>query len=224
MKNLEWLHHKEFPSSKIQKIQFPSIHCCREIIGPEKIASMRAAPDIALINKNLDCYYATKETRELFNKLSTFHLFPEEIGKNPHFKMREVWKGFFLSHSTKTESALKPIICKNMGRLGKTCYHVIRSFPIRMDNVFSEVREIFLLVIIETISKETNINQFKLTKREKEVVGLLLQGLNYNKVGQKLFVSTHTVQSHIKNIKRKLRVNCKLSLILKVLGIEEKIA
>jgi len=224
MRNLERLHHKEPPSNKIQKIQFPFLHCCREMIGPEKIASMRAVPVVALINKNLKYHFATTETMELFKKISTFHLFPEENGKSPPFKMREVWIDFFLNHLTKPESALKPIICRNNLGAGKICYHVIRSFPFRLDNFFSEGREIFLLIIVETISKETNITQFKLTKREKEVIGLLIQGLDYNKVGQKLFVSTHTVQSHIKNIKRKLKVNCKLSLILKILGIEEKIA
>ena len=77
------------------------------------------------------------------------------------------------------------------------------------------------MVTIETISKETNMEQFKLTKQEKEVVKLLTQGLDYNEVGKELFVSTHTVQSHVKNIKSKLKVNSKVSLILKVLGFNK---
>jgi len=221
MKNPERLHRPKSPPSKIQEIQLPSVlKGFRNDVGPEKIASIRAAPAVAFINKDLVCSFATKETEELFKKLHTFQLLPKEIGKNPYSKMCEVWKSFFLSYSTKPECSLKPMICVKMDKRDQNCSYIIRSFPLEMDKAF-KVNEIILMVTIETISEETKIAQFNLTKREKEVVGLLMKEFDYKKIGEILFVSTHTVQSHIKNIKMKLKVNNKLSIILKILGLDQ---
>lgn len=58
-------------------------------------------------------------------------------------------------------------------------------------------------------------NDFKLTKREVEVLECLQQGLDYNKTAEKLFISPFTVRKHIENIYRKLQVNNKVQAIQK---------
>ena len=45
-----------------------------------------------------------------------------------------------------------------------------------------------------------------LTKREIEVIGLILEELTSEEIADRLFVSTHTVESHRKNIASKLAV------------------
>jgi DNA-binding NarL/FixJ family response regulator len=45
-----------------------------------------------------------------------------------------------------------------------------------------------------------------LTKREKEVLGLILEGLTNIKIAEKLFISIDTVDSHRKNLYSKLNV------------------
>ena len=45
-----------------------------------------------------------------------------------------------------------------------------------------------------------------LSKREREVLGLLAEGASYAQVAQRLGISAHTVTSHVKNIYRKLGV------------------
>src|SRR5690242_6575399 len=52
-----------------------------------------------------------------------------------------------------------------------------------------------------------------LTKREKEVLQLISEGLTNNQIAEKLFISTLTVDSHRKNLLTKLNVNNTASLI-----------
>jgi len=52
-----------------------------------------------------------------------------------------------------------------------------------------------------------------LTKREKEVLQLIAEGLTNNQIAEKLFISPLTVDSHRKNLLTKLNVNNTASLI-----------
>jgi DNA-binding NarL/FixJ family response regulator len=42
-----------------------------------------------------------------------------------------------------------------------------------------------------------------LTRREAEILGLVARGLSNREIGQSLFVSEHTVASHVRSILRK---------------------
>lgn len=53
----------------------------------------------------------------------------------------------------------------------------------------------------------------ELTKREKEVLHLIAEGLTNNQIATKLFVSSSTVDSHRKNMLTKLSVNNTAALI-----------
>ena len=46
-----------------------------------------------------------------------------------------------------------------------------------------------------------------LTRREVEVLQLLARGCTYIQVGDRLGMSVHTVESHVKNVYRKLDVH-----------------
>ena len=56
--------------------------------------------------------------------------------------------------------------------------------------------------------KETD-NIFQLSEREKEILQLLSQGLEYKEIGAKIFISPNTVKKHCINIYQKLHVNSK---------------
>lgn len=53
----------------------------------------------------------------------------------------------------------------------------------------------------------------ELTKREIQVLELVAQGLGNREIGLNLYISTHTVESHIKNIYRKLAVRNRSSAV-----------
>ncbi|MER3488256.1 MAG: hypothetical protein C4307_05855 [Chloroflexota bacterium] len=62
--------------------------------------------------------------------------------------------------------------------------------------------------------EETLIIKPKLTKREEEILNLIVQGYRNKPIADKLFISENTVKNHIRNIFRKLGINNRLNLIL----------
>jgi DNA-binding NarL/FixJ family response regulator len=63
---------------------------------------------------------------------------------------------------------------------------------------------------IATKEKQTdNENFFQLSEREKEILQLLSQGLEYKEIGLKIFISPNTVKKHCISIYQKLHVNSK---------------
>ena len=59
-----------------------------------------------------------------------------------------------------------------------------------------------------------------LTKKEKEIVLGLVDGLSYKMIADKAFITIETVRSHIKNIYKKLQVHSKAEVIKKSLSGE----
>jgi DNA-binding NarL/FixJ family response regulator len=69
----------------------------------------------------------------------------------------------------------------------------------------------------------SSFNSFKnptynLTEREQEVLSLLCLGKSYKDIAETIFVSTNTVNYHLKNIYSKLHVNSKAEAIVKASG------
>ena len=63
---------------------------------------------------------------------------------------------------------------------------------------------------VATKEKQTDYeNLFQLSEREKEILQLLSQGLEYKEIGLKLFISPNTVKKHCISIYQKLHVNSK---------------
>ncbi len=56
-----------------------------------------------------------------------------------------------------------------------------------------------------------------LTPREHEVLALLVDGMNYAVIGEKLFISLDTVRNHIRHIYEKLHVHSKSHAVAKAL-------
>jgi len=63
------------------------------------------------------------------------------------------------------------------------------------------------------IKGETMAPDFALSKREKEVLRLMVDGKNYKEIGIELFISKNTVKKHLVNIYEKLHVTSKAKAI-----------
>jgi DNA-binding NarL/FixJ family response regulator len=63
--------------------------------------------------------------------------------------------------------------------------------------------------IVAKEKEHYNDNFFQLSDREKEILQLLSQGLEYKEIGLKIFISPNTVKKHCINIYQKLHVNSK---------------
>ena len=85
-------------------------------------------------------------------------------------------------------------------------------------NIYDEGRNIpkKILKIIETVRPENDqlTDNIELSEREKEVLIALSQGLANKEIADKLFISTHTVISHRKNIVRKTGIKTVAGLTL----------
>jgi two-component system, NarL family, nitrate/nitrite response regulator NarL len=77
--------------------------------------------------------------------------------------------------------------------------------------------KMYLSVSLEHLTKPLSFapsgNLPALTKREKEILGLISEGFTNNQIAEKLFISPLTVDSHRKNLLTKLKVNNTASLI-----------
>ncbi len=56
-------------------------------------------------------------------------------------------------------------------------------------------------------------NEYNLTEREKDILNLLIKGLEYKEIGQELTLSPNTVRNHIAKIYKKLHVSSRAQAI-----------
>lgn len=112
----------------------------------------------------------------------------------------------------------KGYILKNRGgeELVKAIYTIYegKSF------IGQEVTDI-LLEALQTKMKKEKISQIKLTRREKEVLKLIIKGLTSKQIGQELHIAPATVDTHRRNLIDKTNVANSRELIS--FAIENKI-
>lgn len=60
--------------------------------------------------------------------------------------------------------------------------------------------------------KDDNVNN-QLTKRELEILKLIAEGLHYKEIGEQLFISARTVETHKNNIMQKLNLNSTIDMV-----------
>jgi len=72
---------------------------------------------------------------------------------------------------------------------------------------------LFLVALAYLFETNYNISSAK----EKEIVAGLVDGLSYKMIARSNEISIETVRFHIKNIYKKLHVNCKVEVITKSL-------
>ena len=79
-------------------------------------------------------------------------------------------------------------------------------------------------IVREQIEEMTDlksiISTLALTAREKEILYLILEGLNNQEVGEYLKISVHTVKNHVTNIFKKLNVSDRIHAMAKIYRIK----
>lgn len=75
---------------------------------------------------------------------------------------------------------------------------IILNIDVAVDNTMHVINLIRI-----NIKKGTAINSQKLSKREIEIIGLLMQGYSSEEIAEKLFICFETVKSHRKHILEK---------------------
>ena len=83
---------------------------------------------------------------------------------------------------------------------------------------FSRFMNKFGFITTMTQTEKSIREEYGITPREEEILGLLSKGLIYKEVADKLFISVKTMKKHIYNIYEKLHVHSKVEAVNKYLG------
>ncbi len=86
-----------------------------------------------------------------------------------------------------------------------------------VSNGESPMNGIIATKVLEYFQQEKNriLNHSTLTERENQILQLLIRGNSYKETAAGIFISTETLNSHIKNIYRKLKVHSRSELAAK---------
>ncbi|SET18301.1 helix-turn-helix domain-containing protein [Anaerobranca gottschalkii] len=111
------------------------------------------------------------------------------------------------------------ILRENISKDYQNSTNIIILLPRLNVNLYTNNPKI-LQIVIEILSyyvnklQITNKNIELLSKKENEVLNLLLQGLNDQEISNKLFISDKTVRNHISNMLGKLGLKNRTQLVL----------
>ncbi|KIA88694.1 response regulator transcription factor [Kaistella jeonii] len=78
-------------------------------------------------------------------------------------------------------------------------------------------RKPFYKAIVDKDEPSTSINRANITKREREILALMINGKNSPEIAEELFISYHTVENHKKNLRVKTGSKTSVELIYYVL-------
>ncbi|MEY4628630.1 MAG: hypothetical protein RLZZ595_956 [Bacteroidota bacterium] len=114
------------------------------------------------------------------------------------------------------------ISCIKMGAVG----YALKSAQLgslidiirQVSKVGAYIDQSILEKVIHSMQAKNNSSLLdNLTYREKEIVGLVEKGFSYKQMSDQLFVTTYTVNYHLKNIYKKLHIHSKSELLSKLM-------
>ena len=95
---------------------------------------------------------------------------------------------------------------------------VLRSWLIGEAPIDSAITRQLLASLLQQLPQQQNItalveSEIELTNREKQILQLVAEGLSNQQIATQLYVSRHTVDSHVKHIYRKLEVTKRMQAV-----------
>jgi DNA-binding NarL/FixJ family response regulator len=83
-----------------------------------------------------------------------------------------------------------------------------KVLPPRMtESLFSQI-----VTVAGARSREQVLEDVRMTRREREVVELIGEGLSNKEIAQRLNIASHTVKSHVRNVMEKLALHTRLQI------------
>lgn len=98
--------------------------------------------------------------------------------------------------------------------------YTFKIYPFIVSSTYHAIETMYTIYITEDEqpekTNEKKLINYKLTKRELEIINLLLKGLTNTEIADQLFLSSHTIRTHIQNIYAKMDVNNRTALLYKL--------
>ena len=199
--------------------------------------------DDATLRRNLEAFIDTQKDTLLSFSLNSVEQFLERknsynepfivfcdlglpgiSGKEGITYVRQLWSETYIVVITGTDDEETIYDCIERGANG----YVVKPFKIQeLINQIEIIRnggallspqvalKLFRQIQKQTVALETGGYGF--TPREKQVVDELLKGLSYKEIANVLYISSTTVNDHLKNVYRKMGVRTKSELMRKIL-------
>ncbi|HEX2294091.1 MAG TPA: response regulator transcription factor [Actinomycetota bacterium] len=166
--------------------------------GREAIALARdAMPEVVLMDLQLPHVSGVEATRRI-------------VEESPHVKV------LVLSASAEEKDVLEAVKAGAAGYLLKsaTSDELVDAVVRVRDGepVFTPSLAGLVLDEFRRIAKK-DVGEPELTARENEVLKYVAKGYTYREIGEKLFISTKTVQNHVQNILTKLQLRKRYELM-----------
>jgi DNA-binding NarL/FixJ family response regulator len=84
----------------------------------------------------------------------------------------------------------------------------MKVLPPRMtESLFSQIAK-----EVDGLEPENVLADVRMTRREREVIELIGEGLSNKEIAQRLNIATHTVKSHVRNVMEKLALHTRLQI------------
>ncbi|MEO7263404.1 MAG: response regulator transcription factor [Ferruginibacter sp.] len=106
--------------------------------------------------------------------------------------------------------------------------YILKNTP--PEGILNAIREIYeggapmspiiaskVLRLFKTNLSEITDESYRLSGREKEILKCLVEGMSYKMIADTCFISSDTVNGHIKNIYKKLQVHSKSEAVVKAI-------
>ncbi len=89
-----------------------------------------------------------------------------------------------------------------------------KVLPPRMtESLFSQIAK-----EVDVRASPQVLEDVRMTRREREVIGLIGEGLSNKEIAKRLNIATHTVKSHVRNVMEKLALHTRLQIAAFVHG------
>jgi len=182
---------------------------------PKKPLGFSPRRSVTIFDQFLAVHYANPAAREICAEL---------LGKRTAENPPEQFLRNFLSGQNKTwQSGFRKTVLSPSLRLFN-----VHVFPVFHDELTIKNKELYVASLIpESLAPdhnflEINTGKYNLTPRELEVLDLVLKGYRNQDIADALFVSLHTVKTHLQNIFKKMGVTNRTGLFYKMSRLSQR--
>lgn len=210
-------------------------------IGEEELCSLvrrRAQPGIIILNQEGEVLYLNHDAEYFLGQLvAKSHVLAPKNGARSlerelvgggdggHFILPEIIHELS-EHFNQMIRLEEGLSGEDLPTVNRICIHegavyLLRALLLRQQDIYQKNKNKHIMILIEKVSKGVRVDQIsettRLTRREREVVNLLLEGKTNKEVAVCISIGEYTVKDHIKRIMKKLDVTTRAGIVAKVL-------